>query len=66
MLDFIKNNGIKNSSVIKYINSDNAIKYPLSDEELSTSSRGVSNRSLGNNFEINSSGKIWVFCSHLE
>ena len=50
---------------IQHISTKN-LKYPLSDEELSTSSRGVSNRSLGNNFEINSSGKIWVFCSHLE
>ena len=39
---------------IQHISTKN-LKYPLSDEELSTSSRGVSNRSLGNNFEINSS-----------
>ena len=50
---------------IQHISTKN-LKYRLSDEELPTSSRGISNRSLGNNFEINSSGKIWVFCSHLE
>ena len=44
--------------------STESLKYNLSDEELPISSRGISNKSLSENFTINSSGKIWVFRSH--
>ena len=50
---------------IQNISTEN-LKYRLTNEELPISSRGISNRSLGDNFVINSSGKIWVFRSHFE
>ena len=40
------------------------LEFPLNDEPLSFSTRGLSNRSTGRQFIISSSGKIWVFRSH--
>ena len=50
---------------IQHISTE-SLKYNLSNEELPISSRGISNRSLNDNFSINSSSKIWVFRSHPE
>ena len=40
------------------------LEFPLTDEPLPPSSRGISNRATGHQFIITSSRKIWVFRSH--
>jgi len=40
------------------------LEFPLIDELFPLSSRGISNRAIGKQFIISSSGKIWVFRSH--
>jgi thiamine pyrophosphokinase len=40
------------------------LEFPLIDELFPLSSSGISNRAIGKQFIISSSGKIWVFRSH--
>ncbi|MEE9190932.1 MAG: thiamine diphosphokinase [Candidatus Neomarinimicrobiota bacterium] len=40
------------------------LKYSLDHEILLPSSRGISNRALGENFQIKSSSQVWVIRSH--
>ena len=40
------------------------LEFPLNNEPLQFSTRGLSNRATGSQFTISSSGKILVFCSH--
>ena len=50
---------------IKSITTE-GLDFPLIDELFPLSSRGISNRATGHQFNISSSGKIWVFRSHSE
>ena len=50
---------------IKSITTE-GLEFPLIDELFPLSSRGISNRATGHQFNISSSGKIWVFRSHSE
>ncbi len=50
---------------IKSITTE-GLEFPLIDELFPISSRGISNRATGHQFNISSSGKIWVFRSHSE
>ncbi|MEE8437786.1 MAG: thiamine diphosphokinase [Candidatus Neomarinimicrobiota bacterium] len=40
------------------------LSFPLQNESLKQTSRGISNRSLGSSFNIKSSHKLWIFRSH--
>ena len=48
---------------IKSITTE-GLEFPLIDELFPLSSSGISNRAIGKQFIISSSGKIWVFRSH--
>lgn len=41
------------------------LKYSLTNEQLIPSSMAISNKSLGNEFHIESTGKVFVFLNHL-
>ncbi|MEE8334813.1 MAG: thiamine diphosphokinase [Candidatus Neomarinimicrobiota bacterium] len=40
------------------------LSFPLLNESLKQTGRGISNRSLGSTFKIKSSHKLWIFRSH--
>ena len=56
--EFVKN--------FKTIVSIRNLKYPINNSELNPSSKAISNQSLAEQFEVNSSGPILVFRNHFE